>query len=260
MVETHSFPTCTSTFINNPFSLEGRLSQLKTEKICTKNMWKRDRNVEKTEKLRIYLSLSLSLSHTQADGQKNTSADWIPLLSAETGSVQVKCDTILCDLIIRLLPRCSYTTSLFHYRGSRGGAGMCSSWGSHESWLGLDERSESLHPSSFRILLMLQWRWEVHLCTGSVHSSISQESLGSSPDGNEGLTHPVDILLQISLVQKYSVRPSKVATLPDAALKACQHLQYVSMKLHISVIGVFIVNYHIWGLQNKYIKDHVVHW
>lgn len=65
----------------------------------------------------------------------------------------------LCDLIIRLLVQHSSTTSVFHYKGTERWARMGLSWrGSHGSLLCLDEGSDSLHPSSCRILLMLQWR------------------------------------------------------------------------------------------------------
>ena len=72
VVETHSFPTSTYTFINSPFPHEGSLSQLKQKKICTKNMWRRDRNAEKMEKSSRTENLFVSLLPTVTQAGKKT--------------------------------------------------------------------------------------------------------------------------------------------------------------------------------------------
>lgn len=197
------FPRAHPHSLTVPSHMKGDCHSQRKRKRCGENMCTGDRHTEKNRKieqdLRIYLSLFfLFLSHTDRKellrGLNHTFEyrNWV-----HTGQMW---HIILCDLIIRLLARRSYTTSVFHYSWRRGGARTGSWWrGSHGSWLGLDERSESLHPSSFRILLVLLWRWE-----GSVpqyrkftQCSVSQEPLGSSTDCSEGLTHHADILLQI---------------------------------------------------------------
>ena len=131
-------------------------------------------------------------------------------------------------------------------KGKERWGGMGTSWrDSHGYWLGLDERSESLYPSSFRILLMLQWWWKgsVLLHRKFTQRSVSQESLGSSPDCSEGLTHYITLMGYLTFLSaKYAVRPSAAARFTGEMSKhmsVCEAAQ-VHLK-HLLLISKHVV-------------------
>lgn len=148
-------------------------------------MCTRDRNAEKIEQGWEFICLFLFLF---------TLVDWMPLVGAVTRSVQVRCVTKSSVIWLSATAPQSFITG-----GRWGRAGVGSSWrGSHRFLLGLDERSKSPHPSSFRSSSCFSdGRKEVYLCAGSLHSSVSPELLGSSTDWSRGLTHYVDLLPKI---------------------------------------------------------------
>ena len=117
---------------------------------CGKNMCMRDGRTKREEnRTENHLSLFLFVL-LHRDRKNNTPVDWITILSVETRSY--RSNVTYNPGWFDYPPPGSYTTSVFYYRGGDGGKNGLMMNGSHRSWLGLEERSESLHPSSFRIL------------------------------------------------------------------------------------------------------------
>lgn len=202
-------------------------------------MCKRDRNTEKIGKkwagLRIYLSHFLSFSHTDKknllSGLNHTfeHRNWV-----HTGQMW---HIILCDLIIRLLPQHSYTTSVFHYRGRRGGT----EWAHHEEsvtdpdlvWM--KDLIASIRHLSGSSSCFSDGRKEVYLCTGSLRSALFPRSPLALQQTVAKAWHIVLIYCCKFLSAKYSVRPREVATLTGEMLLMLVKI-YVCTQLQLRFI------------------------
>lgn len=163
VLETYTFPSHTSTFISSLFPHEESLSQLKEKKMQKEYAEERLKCRGKWAGLRFpFRVLHFSVSHRQKhlDGF-NSSFEYRN--EVHTGQLW---HIILCDFIICLLPRCSYTTS---EEGEVGQTGFIVerqsrllTWSRWKIWALPVVRHLSGFSSCFS-----DFGKEVHLCTGS---------------------------------------------------------------------------------------------